>query len=119
MIIKVYHTDNGIFNASNFMENMLKNQKKIMFGGYGASHQNGSEERVIKTVVTMARTMLMHTALRYPEDTPFTDLWSIAMYYSVWVYNFIPDMQSGLFSIEICSSSRFEKVSETLSNCHV
>ena len=28
-------------------------------------------------------------------------------------------MQSGLSAIEICSRSRFELVSETLSNCHV
>ena len=71
------------------------------------------------TVVTMARTMLMHAALRCPDDTFSTDLWPMAMYYAVWVYNQIPYMQSGLSAIEIWSRSRFEPVSETLSNCHV
>ena len=46
-----------------------------------------------------------------------TDLWTMAMDYAVWVYNRTPDMQSGLSAIEIWSSSRFEPVSETLSNC--
>ena len=119
MVIKGYHTDNGILNASEFMEDLLKKQQKIRFSGDGASHQNGEAEQAINIVVTMARTMFMHDALICPEDTFFTDLWTMEIDYSVWVYNHIPDMQSGLSAIEIWSRSRFELVSETLSNCHV
>ena len=61
----------------------------------------------------------MHAALRCPDDTFSTDLWPMAMDYDVWVYNLIPDMQSGLSAIEIWSRSRFEPLSETLNNCHV
>ena len=111
VFIMWYPTDNGIFNVSDFMEELLKKQKKIRFSGAGASHQNGAAERAIKMVVTMARTMLMNAALRCPEDTLSTDIWPMAMYYAVWVYNRTPDMQSGLSAIEICSSSRFEPVS--------
>ena len=68
-MIKGYHTDNGIFNASEFMEELLKNKKKIKFSWSGASHQNEAVEPAIKMVVTMARTILMKAALRYPEDT--------------------------------------------------
>ena len=85
VVIKVYHTDNGIFNSSDFMEELLKKQQKIRFSGAGTSHRNGAAERAIKTVVTMARTMLMHAALRCPEDTLSTDLWPMAMDYAVWV----------------------------------
>ena len=106
VVIKGYHTDNGIFNYSEFIVVLLKKEQKIRFSGAGASHQNGAEERAIKTVVTMTRTMLMHAALRCPEDTLSTDIWSMAMYYSVWVYNRTPDMQSGLSAIEIWSRSR-------------
>ena len=67
----------------------------------------------------MARTMLMHAALRCPEDTLSNDIWPMAMDYAVWVYNRTPDMQSGLYAIEIRSRSRFEPVSETLSNFQV
>ena len=93
--IKGYHTDNGIFNSSEFIEELLKKQQKIRFSGARASHQNGAAERAIKTVVTMERTMLMHDALRCPEDTLFTDLWPTAMDYAVWVKKRTPDMQSG------------------------
>ena len=74
-MIKGYHTDNGIFNASEFMEELFKKQQKIRFSGSGASHQNGSAERAIKTVVTIARTMLMRSALKCHKDTFSTDLW--------------------------------------------
>ena len=69
VVIKGYHTDNGIYNSSEFMEDLLKKQQKIRFSEAGALHQNGAAESAIKTVVTMARTMLMHSALRCPEDT--------------------------------------------------
>ena len=109
-MIKGYHTDNGIFNASEFMEEMLKKQKKIRFSWAGSSHQNGAAERAIKTVVTMASNILMHDVLRCPEDTLSTDLWPTKMDYYVWVYNRIPDIHSGLSAIEIWSRSRFEPV---------
>ena len=68
VVIKGYHTDNGIFNYSEVMEELSKKQQKIRFSGAGASHQNGAAERAIKTVVSMERTMLIHTAIRCPED---------------------------------------------------
>ena len=79
MVIKGYHTDNWIFNASEFMEELLKNRQKIRFSGASISHQNGAAERAIKKLVTMAVTILMHAALRCPEDTLSTDLWPMAM----------------------------------------
>ena len=83
VVIKGYHTDNGIFNASEFMEELLKQQQKISFSVAGASHHNGAAERAIKMLVTMERTMLMHAALRCTEDTLYTDIWRMARDYSV------------------------------------
>ena len=61
-MIKVYHTDNGIFNISNFIEDILKKQKNIRFSEASASHQNGESERTINLVVTVTSTMLVLTA---------------------------------------------------------
>ena len=36
VVIKGYHTDNGIFNASEFMEDLLKKQQNIRFIGASA-----------------------------------------------------------------------------------
>ena len=76
------------------MKELLKKQQKIKFSGAGTSHQNVAAERAIKTLVTISRTMLMHAALRFPEDTFSTDIWLITINYAVWVYNRIPDMHS-------------------------
>ena len=54
--------------------------------------------------------MLIHAALRCPEDTLSTDLWPISMDYVVWVYNQIPGMHYGLSYIEIGPRSIFELV---------
>ena len=116
VVIRGYHSNNGIFNPSDFMEELLKKQQNIRFSGAGASNQKGAAERAIKTVVTMARTMLMHAALRCPDDTLYTYLWPMVMDYAVWVYTRTPDMQSVLSAIDM---SMFEPVSETLSNFHV
>ena len=66
--IKAYHTDNGILNISEFMEELLMKQQNIRFSGAGASHKNWASDRAIKTTVTMARNTLTHAALRYPEE---------------------------------------------------
>ena len=68
----------------------MKKQQNIRFSGAVTSHQNVAAERAIKTVVTMASTMLIHAALICPEDTFPTDIWQMAMDYAVWIYNRIP-----------------------------
>ena len=84
----------------------MKKQQNIIFSRSGTSHQNGAAERAIKMAFAMARTILMHDALRCPNDT-----FSIALDYAIWVYNWVHDMQSGLSAIEIWSRSSFETVS--------
>ena len=111
MVIKVYHTENGISNASYFMEEMFNKQKKMRFSGAGTSYQNGSADRTIKTVVTVARNILIHTDIRFIEGTYPTDIWPVKMDYAVWIYNHIPDMQYGLSFIYILPRSRLETVS--------
>ena len=69
VMINIYHTDNGIFNPSKFMEELLKNQQKIRFSGASNSHQNGAAERAIKTVVTMVSATLMQYCIICHKDT--------------------------------------------------
>ena len=92
VVIKGYHDDNGIFNASEFMEELFKKQQNIRFSGARVSHQNVAAERATKTLVTTEKIMLMQSALRCPEDTFYTDICPVEMRYAVWVYNLIRDM---------------------------
>ena len=54
------------------MEELLKRQQMIIFSGDGSSHQNGAAECTIKAAVAMEINMLMHSGIRFPEDT-FSD----------------------------------------------
>ena len=68
-MIDLYHTQNGIFNHSKVMKELLKNQQKIRFSGASASHQNGVSERAIKTVVNMESVILMQAWMICHKDT--------------------------------------------------
>ena len=69
VMINVHHIDNGIFNTSKFMEELLKKQQKIRFSGASASHQNGPAERATKKVFTMASDILMQYWMICHKDT--------------------------------------------------
>ena len=113
-MIKVYHTYDVMFITSEFMEEILKKHQKIRFSGAGASHQNGSEERTIKMVVTMASTMLMHAAQIWPKDTLYTIFfqrkWNMlcgstvrSMIFSM-VYKLLVKFDPYIFRIQRCIS---------------
>ena len=59
----------------------------------------------------MERTIFMHAVLRCTDQTISTDFFPMAMYYAVWVYNKIPDMQSGYPLLEYGQG-------KCLSQCH-
>ena len=78
---------------------ILKKQKKISFSGSEASYQNGSLERAINTMVTISNIVLKHVSLICFEENFYTDLCPMEIYYDVWVYNLIPEIQYGLSDI--------------------
>ena len=94
IMINVYHTDNGIFNTSKFMEELLKKQQKIRFSGASASHQNGVAEHAIKTVVNMASVILMQAWMICHKDTLSIDFgqWKWTMLYGSKVGTLIYSM---------------------------
>ena len=62
---------------------------------------------------------MIHIGIRCTEGTFFTDLWPFSMDYTVWVYNWVPDIHSVLYSIEIWPMSRFGTVLEFINKYHV
>lgn len=118
VVIQNYHTDNGTFTSRSFLEELIHSNQKVRFSGSGAAHQNGVAERGILTVVTMARTMLIHAAMRHGTAIK-PEHWPQAMDHAVWLYNRIPRMDTGISPFEMWSRSRYHSTSEVLENCHV
>jgi hypothetical protein len=67
IVINYYHTDNGIFSTKDFINEIQNNLQGIKFSGVGGHHQNGGAERAIGTIFGLARAMLIHFAIRWPE----------------------------------------------------
>ena len=87
--IKKYRTDNGIF-ASKAYEDSLDEHQYADQSGVGAHHQNGVAEANIGRVQRMARAMLLHLRLHWPEEFS-ADLWPFALDYAVHIHNHFPD----------------------------
>ena len=104
VIIKNYHGDNGAaFTSREFNRHIIDMEQGFTYSGVGAHHQNGVAERAIRTVVTRARTMMLHAAVQWPEMAD-ASLWPMALSHSAYLWNITPRMDSKLAPLEVFSS---------------
>jgi hypothetical protein len=99
-----YHSDNGVFSASQFTSVLHQQYQHIRLSGVGAHHQNGISERAIQTVVWYARAMLVHCHLHLPSSFE-ANLWPFAMDYATWIFNHTPN-DTGFAPIELLTGTR-------------
>ena len=105
--VKRYHSDNGIFIAEEFREDCKDKNQKQSFSGVGAKHQNARAERSIQTIMYMARTFMLHTALHWNEKgVDNLALWPFAVKHAVWLYNRVPNRITGLTPIELLTKTK-------------
>ena len=86
-----------------FEQEIKKENQGIAFSGVGAQHQNGVAERAIRTVIERARTSLIHTAIRNPDNIDAT-LWPFALNHACNVWNEVPKVNT-FYPSQILSSS--------------
>ena len=66
----------------------------------------------------MARTFMVHASLHWTErGSDDISLWSFAVKHSVWVYNRVPNVRSGLTPLELVTRERSDY--RDLLRCHV
>jgi hypothetical protein len=74
-----YQSDNGsAFTSAAFAQHLSERQQEIWYAGAGAHHHNGIAERAIQSIMSRARTMLLHAALHWPNAAN-TQLWPFAV----------------------------------------
>jgi hypothetical protein len=78
IIVHSYHFDNGIFAAQAFIKEVEDNFQTIKFSGPYVHHQNGAAEHAIGTLFNLARTVLLHSKIRWNEVIDI-DLWPMAV----------------------------------------
>ena len=103
--IKTYQTDNGIYTSRQFMAELNEKGQGIKHSGVGGHHHNGVAENGIKIVVYMARTMMIHSALRWPEVSD-RELWPLALSHAVHLYNHTPRQDKKMSPEELWSRTK-------------
>jgi hypothetical protein len=108
VVPQAYLSDNGsAFSSGEFARKLELYSQKISFAGVGAHHHNGVAERSIQTVMSIARTMLMHAAIHWP-DVADAQLWPMSVAQAVFLYNHMPDPANGLSPEDIFTRSRWD-----------
>ena len=107
VVPQAYRSDNGpAFSSQAFAKKLEVFEQTIKFAGAGAHHQNGVAERAIRTVVSIARTMMIHSAIHWPEVAD-ASLWPMAVQHAAYVYNHVPDPSTGLSPVDLFTRQRW------------
>jgi hypothetical protein len=65
-IVQSFLADNGlVFTSKEFNSQLAKFEQVIRFAGTGAHHHNAIAERNIQTIMAIARTMMLHSAVHF------------------------------------------------------
>ena len=73
-----YRADNGRFVGKGFRDSCELNLQELTFCAVGAHHQHGIVERKIQELTLLARTILLHATLHWP-DMITTMLWPFTL----------------------------------------
>ena len=112
-----YLTDNSTsFTSTEFQKHLSLYRQVNRFAGVGAHHHAGYVERAIQTVISIARTMLLHAAIHWPQVAD-PSLWPMAVNHATWLWNRVPTVQTGLSATDLFSRTRSDQ--KEFLHCHV
>ena len=105
--VKHFHGDNGIFSSEEYRLECSEKRQSQSFSGVGAQHQNSKAERAIQTIMYMARTFMVHSSLHWTDmGADDISLWPFAVKHAVWLYNRVPNVESGLTPMELVTKQK-------------
>ena len=107
VVPKTYTSDNGkAFTSKDYTEHLSRFHQITKLAGVGAHHQNAIAERSIRTIMSIARTMMMHAAIHWP-DMAQANLWPMAVSHACFLWNHVPDPSTGLSAQDLFSRTRW------------
>ena len=112
------HTYNEVFLDNYYMDPLAHTRQEIRFSGTGDSHQNTVSKISIKTIVYMARKMLINAAMKITEGIVSAELWQTDMHHSVCMYNHMPNVDIGLSPHDIWTRSKLSCTRYVLGRFH-
>ena len=107
VIPQQYQTDNGSsFTSKEYTAKLSEYHQISSFAGVGAHHHNGLAERSIQSIMSIARTQMLHAAIHWPEMADST-LWPMAVQHAVFLYNHMPNRDTGVSPADIFTKTRW------------
>ena len=107
VIPQEYLTDNGsAFSSQEFAKKLSIFKQVLHFAGVGAHHHNSVAERGIRTIMSIARTMMLHSSIHWP-DVADPCLWPMAVSHAVFLHNHVPDPSSGLSPSDVFTKTHW------------
>ena len=107
VIPQTYLSDNGAaFTSHEFSARIKQLEQVSKFAGSGAHHHNGVAERNIRTIISIARTMMMHSATHWLEQSD-VELWPMAVKHAVHVFNRVPSVETGICPLDAFTRQRY------------
>jgi hypothetical protein len=109
VIAQSFLTDNGsAFASKEFGSQLAKFEQVICFAGTGAHHHNAIAEKNIQTIMAIARAMMLHSAVHWPEAADAC-LWPMAVQHAVFLHNHMPNDQISVSPHDVFTRSRWEQ----------
>ena len=109
VIPQSYLSDNGgSFTTAKFTEHLGTLKQVVEFAGVGAHHHNGHTERNIQTIMSIAWTKMLHSAVHWPYVADAT-LWPMAVTSAVFLHNHVLNLPSGLCPHHVFTKLRWEQ----------
>ena len=104
-----YLTDNGsAFTSQKYTESLQNFARTYRFAGVGAHHHAGVAERAIQTIMSIARTMMLHAAIHWPEMAD-PSLWPMAVAHATFLCNHVPSATHGISPHDLFTRTRWEQ----------
>ena len=104
-----YTSDHGSAFISKSYTAHLSNFSQIQqFAGVGAHHHNGVAKKAIQAIMSIARTMMLHSAKHWSEVSD-PSLWPMAVQYATYLYNKVPDPSTDLCPDDLFTKTRWKQ----------
>ena len=71
------------------MAHIREHNQKLSYCGVNTHHKNGAAEQAICTVSECAGALMLHAEIHW-KDAVASELWPIAVDYTVYLYNHLP-----------------------------
>ena len=109
VVPQTYLSDNGsAFTSVGFTAKLRDFTQIICFAGTGAHHHNGTKECAIQTIMSMARTMMLHAAIHWP-DVSDPSLWLMAVRHAVYLFNHMPSTETGISPADLFTHTQWKQ----------